>query len=273
MEPYVDVVINRSGTAIQGASVNVYLASDGVTPATLYSDDGVTATDNPLTTDANGRFTFYAADGNYKLVISAAAITTYNQTIQLSSHAPDVFDVKVYGAKGDGVTDDTTAIQAAITACQDANGGRVYIPSGEYQISKQSGQDYCLKIDLSETAGKTIQFSGEGRYSSRINCVFEAGDTTTDGLYCSCYRTASGEYPIVLRDFQLNWYYANPATGQNGIVLEDSGYSEVSNVRVLNFGGGAGIKVCASASDRKGFSNSFIVSKAFFPALSPSIAP
>src|SRR5437016_9454706 len=45
------------------------------------------------------------------------------------------FNVKSYGAKGDGATDDSTAIQDAINAANTAGGGVVFSPAGTYQIN------------------------------------------------------------------------------------------------------------------------------------------
>ena len=42
------------------------------------------------------------------------------------------FDVRAFGAAGDGKAKDTAAIQKAIDACNDARGGIVYFPPGEY---------------------------------------------------------------------------------------------------------------------------------------------
>ena len=43
-------------------------------------------------------------------------------------------NVKDHGALGDGTTDDTAAIQAAIDACDAAGGGTVYFPPGTYYL-------------------------------------------------------------------------------------------------------------------------------------------
>lgn len=61
---------------------------------------------------------------NYKAVGTGATIRT------LESKLGDIVSVKDFGAVGDGVTDDTAAIQAAINAS-----GMVYVPSGNYKLT------------------------------------------------------------------------------------------------------------------------------------------
>lgn len=43
-----------------------------------------------------------------------------------------MYDVKRFGAKGDGVTDDTAAIQAAVDCCASEGGGQVNLEPGVY---------------------------------------------------------------------------------------------------------------------------------------------
>ena len=45
------------------------------------------------------------------------------------------YNVSAFGAKGDGKSKDTEAIQAAIQACTEAGGGTVIIPSGRVFIT------------------------------------------------------------------------------------------------------------------------------------------
>jgi hypothetical protein len=80
MKNYTDVVIisNVGGilTPAAGASVQV-LGHVSQTSATIYSDDGVTTTTNPLLTDVNGRFAFHVANGRYDLKISGVGFNTF----------------------------------------------------------------------------------------------------------------------------------------------------------------------------------------------------
>jgi len=48
------------------------------------------------------------------------------------ANAPDAYDVRKFGAKGDGRTLDTLALQRAVDAAAKAGGGTVYFPKGRY---------------------------------------------------------------------------------------------------------------------------------------------
>ena len=63
------------------------------------------------------------------LVASAAPITA-----QTGTTSERVFDVRTFGAKGDGVTLDTVALSNAIAACVKQGGGTVYFAPGRYVI-------------------------------------------------------------------------------------------------------------------------------------------
>ena len=49
-------------------------------------------------------------------------------------HANAQYDVKTFGAKGDGITLDTRSIQNAIDKAHDNGGGVVEVPVGTYKI-------------------------------------------------------------------------------------------------------------------------------------------
>jgi hypothetical protein len=76
-------------------------------------------------------------------------------------HLP--FNVRDFGAKGDGVTDDTAACQAAINAA--GAGGTVLFPTGTYLLS----------ATLNALTGQ--QILGEGPNNSTLHRVTDHGDT------------------------------------------------------------------------------------------------
>jgi hypothetical protein len=79
----------------------------------------------------------------------------------------DVLSVKDFGARGDGVTDDTTSIRNAITA---AAGKTLYFPAGTYIVSGPTQRGIVFQLPAQ---GITLQ--GAGCYSSVIKTTSATG--------------------------------------------------------------------------------------------------
>jgi polygalacturonase len=78
--------------------------------------------------------------------------TSFFETIAATANPP-LFNVRDYGAAGDGKTLDSPAINKAIEACAQAGGGTVLVPAGTYL----SGSIHLLSnIQLSIDAGAII---------------------------------------------------------------------------------------------------------------------
>ncbi|MDP3001420.1 MAG: glycosyl hydrolase family 28-related protein, partial [Bryobacterales bacterium] len=66
------------------------------------------------------------------------------------------YDVRGYGAKGDGATKDTAAIQSAIDAAARQGGGTVFVPPGNYLCGTLHLRS---NITLELSAGATLTAS------------------------------------------------------------------------------------------------------------------
>lgn len=74
----------------------------------------------------------FNGDGGDGEFVDAGAIVVRNPDFPPSQ----TFDVRAYGANGDGKTDSTRAIKATIEAANQNGGGTVYFPRGRYVVSE-----------------------------------------------------------------------------------------------------------------------------------------
>jgi len=128
-------------------------------------------------------------------------------------------DVRTYGADGDGVADDTDAIQASVDAL--SSGGIVFFPAGTYLTSSV--------IDMESD----VTFMGVGR-SSKItsngsHSIFRANDKDRAGLvrlYISGGTDGVTIYSGSTRCFVEGCFFD---TGNNGVLLNAALYCRVVN--------------------------------------------
>jgi len=133
-----------------------------------------------------------------------------------------IVNVKNYGAKGDGSTDDTTAIQNAI-----ASNNNVYFPSGIYIVSAS------LTINKSN-----FSLSGAGI----DNTIIKAKNSTLNNWTIIDFRTSGSDYSNVqFSNFTIDGNQSNRTgfSGGNGIMVLCASANIISNtvidgIKVLN---------------------------------------
>ncbi|ANI60505.1 M10 family metallopeptidase C-terminal domain-containing protein [Pseudomonas sp. GR 6-02] len=101
-----------------------------------------------------------------------------------------IFNVQNFGAKGDGITDDTAAIQRAIDAAAAAGGGQVYVPTGTYIVSGGvEPSDGCLMLK------SNVYLYGDGMGATTVK-VADGSDTKITGVIRSAYGEETHDFGV-----------------------------------------------------------------------------
>lgn len=135
-----------------------------------------------------------------------------------ASSTPTVINAKsaAYGATGDGVTDDSTAIAAAVTVAI-ANNSEIYIPAGTYVV----GNNVFSSFTGSSQTG--LKISGDGIGSTIIKFADPgAGDVW---FYDNGASTPKLERPT-FRDIQFQGFSEAKAAQCNGFKIWSSGHEK-----------------------------------------------
>lgn len=243
---------DNNGNPLAGGLLYTYLAGT-TTPATTYtSSSGTTPNANPIVLDSAGRVAeeiwltegvsykfelltstsvqiwvkdnisgindiseFSASNGSSLIGFIQAGANAQIRTVQ--SKLRDVVSVKDFGAAGDGVTDDSAAIAAAIQYCSTVVGSTypqnsLYFPAGRYLVT----QNNWIGANLMPTgvyAGRfDFTIEGVGRNTSVI--VFKPA--TANG---ACYDQTATPARL-LNGFSVNklgFVFDNSANGSQPV--------------------------------------------------------
>jgi hypothetical protein len=217
--------LNNNFTALRNAFDNT-LSLDGSAPNAMNADLDMNSNDllnvGELDTESlrlNGVFvspTSIAVSPNATAVTySQGGTGAVDRTV--SNRLRDSVSVKDFGAVGNGVTDDTVALQTAIDYAASTSRA-LYIPPGTYIISARVYQ---------QTNGARITIFGAGYNSSIIKAAPTL--TNTEMLYFG-NSSGHGVYGLFLRDIGID----GTSTTQNltGIVALQNGLSYFENIRI-----------------------------------------
>jgi hypothetical protein len=106
---------------------------------------------------------------------SLAAQST--KTTSQSDLGARVYNIRDYGAKGDGIALDTAALQAAIDACSGDGGGTVLVPAGTFQIGTT---ELKSNVTLHIAAAGKLLGSADGKQYHAVDAIPLHGDTTLE---------------------------------------------------------------------------------------------
>ncbi len=111
-----------------------------------------------------------------------------------SDHGARVYNVRTYGARGDGETLDTGAIQKAVDACTADGGGVVLVPAGTFRIgSVEIRSNVTLRI----AAGGKLLGSARGSDYHAVDAIPLSGDSTLeDGNWALLYAVQARNVTI-----------------------------------------------------------------------------
>lgn len=147
--------------------------------------------------------------------LATASIRAYQDAVRTKTRSLiwPVYNVQGYGAVGDGVTDDTVAIQATINAASNAGGGIVWLPAGTYLISDALVIPMGVYIVGAGPRATTI-------YNNQDGNAFELTETST-------------VYHSGIVNLKINGP-ASPATNKTAVYLKNCLGIAVDNVVIDN---------------------------------------
>lgn len=193
---YVNELVTVTCRSSAGSTIRTFVAGDAATAVEVRSSSitgthyqsGAVAAGNPTTVKAWADMWFASAGAvDFKVLYGGAATNLSTALGALSGQRRYV--VTEYGAVGNGVANDQSAINAAAAAANAAGGGTVYFPPGTYRITGAITLFSTVSVVGADPYGTIIRLD-----HATAQCVSGTGPTLFQNLQFSLAQNHSGNY-------------------------------------------------------------------------------
>jgi hypothetical protein len=197
----VALVATASGVLVPGAGATATIKDLLGNNLTVYAaETGVTTATNPITTDAFGRIEGWVEAPDYDIVVTG--VTSYTQKVRMSP--PGTFNVKSYGARFDGSTNDTAAMQAASDAANAAGGGTVVFGAGTAMFTTLTYYGFTKYVGAGARATNLTQISGTAAPMMQPNATTGVKYVTMEDFALTATGNASNTGGLLIQGVQLS---------------------------------------------------------------------
>lgn len=206
MPTFSDYFDQQSGGAVQPLSGAWIQLVSNLTGATYVSTSA---------TSAQGLATVTAPPGDYTVNTGPSSSGPWTATGDIHytvANRDNWFNASDFGAIGNGVADDTSAIQAAINACQNAGGGVVLLSQGTFRTTSALQITANVRVVLMAWGATLLP-------AANIDGVFVSQNNGATSNGCEIYGlTINGQNNV----------------GTVGIRVRDTDRCALRNVRIIN---------------------------------------
>lgn len=145
---------------------------------------------------------------------------------------------KPYGAKGDGVTDDTASVLAAINAAIAAGGGTVYVPHGRYplDVPVMGAGGICVQIGSLTSINNNLNIHIRGRGPGSVFLPGPNALASAAGTVRLFRFDDVGEFKVSDMGFDLMNVSPNYNNSTRAILLRNCQKFHLDNIRFRNPG-------------------------------------